>query len=44
VPPIAERCRWLVAIDITLAGLFWAMTPDENVIACQEVWSDLTRT
>src|ERR1700691_3410366 len=29
--------RWLagvlIAIDITLAGLFWAMAPDENVIA-----------
>ena len=29
--------RWLagvlIAIDITLAGLFWAMAPDEDVIA-----------
>src|SRR5271156_4634078 len=29
--------RWLagvlIAIDITLAGLFWAMTPDEDVLA-----------
>src|SRR5580692_13080572 len=23
----------LIAIDITLAGLFWAMAPDEDVIA-----------
>ena len=29
--------RWLagilIAIDITLAGLFWAMAPDEDVLA-----------
>src|SRR3979409_629915 len=29
--------RWLasilIAIDVTLAGLFWAMGPDENVLA-----------
>ena len=29
--------RWLagvlIAIDITLAGLFWALAPDEDVIA-----------
>src|SRR5579872_1655637 len=23
----------LIAIDITLAGLFWALTPDEDVLA-----------
>src|ERR1700693_3844947 len=34
---VQGNVRWLasvlIAIDITLAGLFWAMAPDEDVLA-----------